>query len=81
MEISGSYLYLQGYSLSRDEMDKLSNKNLLKLFGSERLFLVLGLDHTLIDSTRAADITPEEQYITYKTDYGPGTYHLMRPYI
>jgi RNA polymerase II C-terminal domain phosphatase-like 3/4 len=40
-------------------------KNLLR---HKKLYLVLDLDHTLLNSTQLIHITPEEEYLKAQTD-------------
>jgi hypothetical protein len=46
--------------------------NLKNLFRDKKLYLVLDLDHTLLNSTRLLDITEEEGYLRGTHENLPG---------
>ncbi|KAM7484224.1 hypothetical protein LguiA_000233 [Lonicera macranthoides] len=54
--------------LGSGEIARLRNKDLKHLLHHKKLYLVLDLDHTLLNSTRYMDITPEEEYLRSQTD-------------
>ncbi|PSS13936.1 RNA polymerase II C-terminal domain phosphatase-like [Actinidia chinensis var. chinensis] len=54
--------------LGNDEMVRLRNRDLKNLLRHKKLYLVLDLDHTLLNSTRLLDITPDEEYLNSQTD-------------
>ncbi|XP_052199388.1 RNA polymerase II C-terminal domain phosphatase-like 4 [Diospyros lotus] len=54
--------------LGNDEIVRLRNRDLKNLFRQKKLYLVLDLDHTLLNSTRLVDVTPEEEYLLGQTD-------------
>ncbi|GFZ03413.1 C-terminal domain phosphatase-like 4 [Actinidia rufa] len=54
--------------LGNDEMVRLRNRDLKNLLRHKKLYLVLDLDHTLLNSTRLLDITPDEEYLKSQTD-------------
>lgn len=54
--------------LANDEIARLRDRDLKNLFRHKKLYLVLDLDHTLLNSTRFVDITPEEEYLKNQTD-------------
>ncbi|KAL7257567.1 hypothetical protein ACSBR1_003804 [Camellia fascicularis] len=54
--------------LGNDEIARLRNGDLKNLLGHKKLYLVLDLDHTLLNSTRLLDITPNEEYLKSQTD-------------
>ncbi|CBI21670.3 unnamed protein product, partial [Vitis vinifera] len=54
--------------LGSDEIARLRDTDLKNLLRHKKLYLVLDLDHTLLNSTRLLDITPEELYLKNQTD-------------
>ncbi|KAL6973831.1 protein-serine,threonine phosphatase [Sarracenia purpurea var. burkii] len=54
--------------LGNDEIARLRNKDFKNLLRHKKLYLVLDLDHTLLNSTRLLDITPDEEYLKCQTD-------------
>ena len=60
-------MYLQELKLNKEEIARLrsADKNLLRL---KKLYLVLDLDHTLLNSTQLVDLRPEEFYLIGQTD-------------
>ncbi|KAM7490376.1 hypothetical protein LguiA_033297 [Lonicera macranthoides] len=54
--------------LGSGEIARLCDKDLKHLISRSKLYLVLDLDHTLLNSTRYLDITPEEEYLRSQTD-------------
>eukprot|EP00261_Vitis_vinifera_P016434 XP_010645384.1 PREDICTED: RNA polymerase II C-terminal domain phosphatase-like 4 [Vitis vinifera] len=80
--------------LGSDEIARLRDTDLKNLLRHKKLYLVLDLDHTLLNSTRLLDITPEELYLKNQTDPLQGglkgnlfmlnTMHMLtklRPYV
>ncbi|XP_041998893.1 RNA polymerase II C-terminal domain phosphatase-like 4 [Salvia splendens] len=81
--------------LANDEMTRLRDKDFKDLlFNRKKLYLVLDLDHTLLNSSRLTDITEEEAYLNNQRDSLPDTLktslfrldrmHMMtklRPYV
>ncbi|KAK6126946.1 hypothetical protein DH2020_039311 [Rehmannia glutinosa] len=57
--------------LANDEVVRLRDKDLKKLLRDRKLYLVLDLDHTLLNSSRLADITVEEGYLNGQRDALP----------
>lgn len=49
--------------LADDEIARLRDKDLKNLLRHKKLYLILDLDHTLLNSTRLADISAEESYL------------------
>ncbi|KAF5208448.1 Rna polymerase ii c-terminal domain phosphatase-like [Thalictrum thalictroides] len=49
-------------------MARLRGSDLKNLLRNKKLYLVLDLDHTLLNSTRLLDISPEEEYLKSKVD-------------
>lgn len=49
--------------LGSEEISRLRGADLKNLLRSRKLCLVLDLDHTLLNSTRIADISPQEEYL------------------
>ncbi|KAL7224238.1 hypothetical protein ACSBR1_025659 [Camellia fascicularis] len=54
--------------LGFDESARLRNRDLKNLLRHKKLYLVLDLDHTLLNSTRLVDLTPDEEYLKSQTD-------------
>lgn len=54
---------LQNLRLAPDEVARLREKDLKNLLQHKKLYLVLDLDHTLLNSTRLSDISAEEEYL------------------
>ncbi|XP_047938322.1 RNA polymerase II C-terminal domain phosphatase-like 4 isoform X3 [Salvia hispanica] len=58
--------------LANDEMTRLRDKDFKDLlFNRKKLYLVLDLDHTLLNSSRLTDITEEEAYLNNQRDSLP----------
>ncbi|KAA8535340.1 hypothetical protein F0562_030343 [Nyssa sinensis] len=53
--------------LANDEIARLRDRDLKSLLRIRKLCLVLDLDHTLLNSTRILDVTPEEEYLKNQT--------------
>ena len=60
--------YLQGLRLQNDEIDRLRNTDMKNLLRHKKLYLVLDLDHTLLNSTQLIDLTSEEEYLKSQSD-------------
>ncbi|CAI9296738.1 unnamed protein product [Lactuca saligna] len=54
--------------LANDEIDRLRDRDMKNLLRHKKLYLVLDLDHTLLNSTRFSDITQEEGYLLNQND-------------
>ncbi|PIA45815.1 hypothetical protein AQUCO_01600211v1 [Aquilegia coerulea] len=54
--------------IGNEEMARLRGSDLKNLLRNKKLHLVLDLDHTLLNSTRLMDISPEEEYLKTKVD-------------
>ncbi|KAF5199651.1 Rna polymerase ii c-terminal domain phosphatase-like, partial [Thalictrum thalictroides] len=54
--------------IGNEEMARLRGSDLKNLLRNKKLYLVLDLDHTLLNSTRLLDISPEEEYLKSKVD-------------
>lgn len=68
-ETSVALGYIQkGFRLQNDEIARLRSIDLKKLLHQRKLYLVLDLDHTLLNSTRLIDLTSEEEYLKSQTD-------------
>ena len=53
------------FELTDTEIERLRESDLKKLLPRQKLYLVLDLDHTLLNSARFVDVLPEEEtYIT-----------------
>ncbi|KAI3446758.1 hypothetical protein Pfo_003423 [Paulownia fortunei] len=57
--------------LANDEISRLRDKDLKNLLRHRKLYLVLDLDHTLLNSARLSDITVEEGYLNGQRDALP----------
>ncbi|KAL6506068.1 hypothetical protein OROHE_022597, partial [Orobanche hederae] len=57
--------------LANDEISRLRDKDLKNLLRNKKLYLVLDLDHTLLNSARIPDITEEERYLNDQRDALP----------
>lgn len=55
-------------SFATDEIVRVGNRELKNLLPQKKLYLVLDLDHTLLNSTRLIDVTPDEEYLKSQTD-------------
>lgn len=53
----------QGLRLNNDEIVRLRNTDMKNLLRHKKLYLVLDLDHTLLNSTQLVDLTSEEEYL------------------
>ncbi|KAK3041809.1 hypothetical protein RJ639_000325 [Escallonia herrerae] len=53
--------------LGNDEVARIRKRDFKNLLRQKKLYLVLDLDHTLLNSTRLLDITPEEEYLRSQT--------------
>ncbi|KAL5840003.1 hypothetical protein ACOSQ4_012611 [Xanthoceras sorbifolium] len=58
----------KGLRLANDEIVRLRNTDMKNLLRHRKLYLVLDLDHTLLNSTLLAHLTPEEEYLKSQTD-------------
>ncbi|KAL2928485.1 RNA polymerase II C-terminal domain phosphatase-like 4 [Bienertia sinuspersici] len=54
--------------LANDEISRLRNTDVRTLLRRKKLYLVLDLDHTLLNSTRLDDMNLEEEYLKVQTD-------------
>lgn len=54
--------------LGNDEISRLRDADVKSLLQHKKLYLVLDLDHTLLNSTRLEDISSEEEYLKCQTD-------------
>ncbi|XAR66769.1 Phosphoprotein phosphatase [Bertholletia excelsa] len=54
--------------LGNDEIARLRNRDLKNLLRHKKLYLVLDLDHTLLNSTRLVDMTADEGYLQSQID-------------
>lgn len=61
-------MQLQDLRLGNDEISRLRNADVRSLLRHKKLYLVLDLDHTLLNSTRLEDINSEEEYLKSQTD-------------
>lgn len=61
-------MQLQDLRLGSDEISRLRSADVTALLRRKKLYLVLDLDHTLLNSTRLEDINSEEEYLKSQTD-------------
>nr|XP_016479288.1 PREDICTED: RNA polymerase II C-terminal domain phosphatase-like 4 isoform X3 [Nicotiana tabacum] len=62
-----------GIHTQDDEIARLGDKDLKNLLRHKKLYLVLDLDHTLLNSARLADISAEELYLKDQREVLPGS--------
>ncbi|XP_076938650.1 RNA polymerase II C-terminal domain phosphatase-like 4 isoform X1 [Bidens hawaiensis] len=62
-----SYIH-KDLRLANDEIARLRDKDLKSLLRRKKLYLVLDLDHTLLNSTRFSDLTQDEGYLMDPND-------------
>ncbi|KAL5547488.1 hypothetical protein UlMin_002719 [Ulmus minor] len=60
--VTFAYIH-KGLRLHNDEIVRLRSTDMKKLLRDKKLYLVLDLDHTLLNSTRIIDMTPDEEYL------------------
>ncbi|XP_044464896.1 RNA polymerase II C-terminal domain phosphatase-like 4 isoform X3 [Mangifera indica] len=58
----------KGLRLGNDEIVRLRNTDMKNLLRHRKLYLVLDLDHTLLNSTLLAHLTPAEDYLKSQAD-------------
>ncbi|GAV83120.1 NIF domain-containing protein/PTCB-BRCT domain-containing protein [Cephalotus follicularis] len=58
----------KGLRLGNDEILRLRTTDMKNLLRHKKLYLVLDLDHTLLNSTQLFHLTPEEEYLKSQTD-------------
>ncbi|XP_026431161.1 RNA polymerase II C-terminal domain phosphatase-like 4 isoform X2 [Papaver somniferum] len=58
----------QDLKVDSDELARLRDKDLKSLLGKKKLYLVLDLDHTLLNSTHFHHISPDEEYLKSQID-------------
>ncbi|XP_029129573.1 RNA polymerase II C-terminal domain phosphatase-like 4 isoform X1 [Cajanus cajan] len=58
----------KGLRLHDEEISRLRNTDMKSLLCRKKLYLVLDLDHTLLNSTHLADLSSEESYLLNQTD-------------
>lgn len=63
---------MQGLRLANDEIVRLRNTDMKNLLRYKKLYLILDLDHTLLNSTSLSHITPEEEHLRGKVDSWQG---------
>ncbi|KAH9602286.1 hypothetical protein KSS87_015447 [Heliosperma pusillum] len=54
--------------LGTDEISRLRESDVRSVLGRKKLYLILDLDHTLLNSSRLDDISSEEEYLLSRTD-------------
>lgn len=62
------HLFLQDLKLGTKESDMLQKADLKNLMHEKKLILILDLDHTLLNSSRLADVSLEEEYLLRQLD-------------
>ncbi|KAH9767295.1 RNA polymerase II C-terminal domain phosphatase-like 4 [Citrus sinensis] len=65
--VTFSYI-CKGLRLGNDEIDRLRNTDMKHLLRHRKLYLILDLDHTLLNSTLLLHLTPEEDYLKSQAD-------------
>ncbi|KAH9625612.1 hypothetical protein KSS87_016088 [Heliosperma pusillum] len=58
----------KGLRLGTDEISRLRDSDVRSVLGRKKLYLILDLDHTLLNSSRLDDINSEEEYLHSRTD-------------
>ncbi|XP_022761633.1 RNA polymerase II C-terminal domain phosphatase-like 4 isoform X2 [Durio zibethinus] len=58
----------KGLRLGNDEIVRLRSTDMRNLLRHKKLYLVLDLDHTLLNSTLLMHLTPEEEYLKAQSD-------------
>ncbi|XVE71912.1 hypothetical protein DITRI_Ditri10aG0189200 [Diplodiscus trichospermus] len=58
----------KGLRLGNDEIVRLRSTDMKNLLRQKKLYLVLDLDHTLLNSTQLMHLTPEEEYLNGQSD-------------
>lgn len=61
-------MYLQGLRLHDEEISRLRNTDMKKYLFSKKLYLVLDLDHTLLNTTILGHLSSEELHLLNETD-------------
>lgn len=67
-------MYLQGLRLHNEEISRLRDSDMKHLLRHKKLYLVLDLDHTLLNSTQLVDLNSEEVYLMTQADSLAGYY-------
>jgi len=70
-------VYFQGLRLHDEEISRLRNADMKSLLCRKKLYLVLDLDHTLLNSTLLAHLSSEESHLLNQTDSLRGMCKLM----
>jgi len=60
--------YFQGLRLHDEEISRLRNTDMKSLLCRKKLYLVLDLDHTLLNSTHLSHLSSEESHLLNQTD-------------
>ena len=68
------HLLVQGLRLNDGEIDRLRNTDIKKSLNNKKLYLVLDLDHTLLNTTLLNHVTAKEEYLMSPPDSLPGIY-------
>ncbi|KAI4358068.1 hypothetical protein L6164_001972 [Bauhinia variegata] len=58
----------KGLRLNNDEITRLRNTDMKNLLRHKKLYLILDLDHTLLNSTQLIDLAPEEVHLITQAD-------------
>ncbi|XP_031248372.1 RNA polymerase II C-terminal domain phosphatase-like 4 [Pistacia vera] len=60
-------VYTKGLRLGNDDVVGLQIEDMKNLSRNKKLYLVLNLDHTLLNSTEIIRLTPQEEYLKIQT--------------
>ncbi|KAJ4709607.1 RNA polymerase II C-terminal domain phosphatase-like 4 [Melia azedarach] len=58
----------KGLRIGNDEIDRLRSTDMKNLLRHRKLYLILDLDHTLLNSTLLVHLNPEEEYLKSQAD-------------
>lgn len=67
----------QGLRLGNDEIVRLRSTDMKNLLRHKKLYLVLDLDHTLLNSTQLNHLTAEEEYLKGQSDSLQGMFFKL----
>ncbi|CAM8885914.1 unnamed protein product [Rhodiola kirilowii] len=66
-----------GLRLGNDELARLRDRDVKNLLRHKKLYMILDLDHTLLNSTGITDVTPEEEYLKNPPNYTEGSLFVL----
>ncbi|KAH9654517.1 RNA polymerase II C-terminal domain phosphatase-like 4 [Citrus sinensis] len=75
--VTFSYAY-KGLRVGNDKIDRLRNTDMKHLLRHRKLYLILELDHTLLNWTLLLHLTPEEDYLKSQVESLQGTENGQR---